>query len=60
MSIRLDPTKGIEEDTTIASKFPAGATAERPNTPEAGMIRFNTDEGQFEYHDGTEWKAISE
>jgi len=33
---------------------------QRPDTPEAGMIRFNTEAGQFEYHDGTEWKAISE
>ena len=60
VSISFDPTKGVKENTTVATKFPAGTTAQRPNAPEAGMVRFNTDEGQFEYHDGTKWKVVSE
>ena len=37
---------------------PIGPTAERPSSPEAGEIRFNTDENEFEGYDGTEWDSI--
>jgi len=51
---------GVIDNGHEAAKFPAGTTAERPNSPEVGMIRFNTDEENFEFYDGTEWKAVSE
>lgn len=45
VSIASNPV--LPGDTTIDStgylKLPVGTTAERPETPEAGMIRFNTD-----------------
>jgi len=53
-------SRGVFDNASETAKFPAGTEAERPDTPEAGMIRYNTDDGQFEYYDGTEWKAVSE
>ena len=60
MAIKFDGSVGVFDNGNETAQFPAGTTAERPNTPEAGMIRFNTDENTFEYYDGTEWKAVSE
>ena len=34
---------------------PIGTTPERPSSPEAGEIRFNTDLDTFEGYDGTQW-----
>ena len=37
---------------------PIGTTAERPSSPEAGEIRFNTDLDTFEGYDGFSWGSI--
>ena len=37
---------------------PSGTTAERPQNPGEGMIRFNTDSGSLEYYRGTHWENI--
>ena len=37
---------------------PIGTTAERPSSPNAGEIRFNTDENEFEGYDGNDWGVI--
>ena len=37
---------------------PIGTTAERPSSPKAGEIRFNTDENEFEGYDGNDWGVI--
>jgi len=37
---------------------PSGSTAERPQSPGEGMIRFNTDSGSLEYYRGTHWENI--
>ena len=60
MATVFDGSVGVFDNGNETAQFPAGTTAERPNTPEVGMMRFNTDEGQFEVYDGTEWKAVSE
>jgi len=39
--------------------LPTGSNAQRPNTGNAGMIRWNTDNSVLEGHDGTEWKQFS-
>lgn len=39
--------------------LPAGTTGQRPETPSAGMIRFNTSLGQFEGYEGTAWRQVS-
>lgn len=36
-------------------KLPAGTTAQRPNTPVAGMVRFNTTLGYAEVYTGSQW-----
>lgn len=38
--------------------IPAGTTAERPASPNSGMIRFNTDTVQYEGYNGTAWSSI--
>jgi hypothetical protein len=43
---------------TVTTRLAAGQTSERPPVPEAGDVRYNTDEGQYEGHDGTEWGAL--
>ena len=60
MATVFDGSVGVFDNGREAAKFPAGTTAERPNSPEVGMIRFNTDEENFEFYDGTEWRAVSE
>ena len=37
---------------------PSGTTAQRPQNPGEGMIRFNTDSGSLEYYRGTHWENI--
>lgn len=39
-------------------KIPVGTTAERPNPPEAGDFRYNTDNNSLEYYDGSSWKEV--
>jgi len=43
---------------TGATVFPKGTTAERPVSPEAGYIRFNTTDNVMETYDGTEWLVL--
>lgn len=38
--------------------LPVGTTAQRPGSPNSGMIRFNTDLGQFEGYNGTAWSSV--
>ena len=38
--------------------LPAGTTAQRPGTPNSGMVRFNSTLGQFEGHNGTAWGQL--
>lgn len=38
--------------------LPAGTTAQRTGSPNAGMIRFNTTLGQFEGYSGTAWGQL--
>lgn len=38
--------------------LPVGTTAERPGTPNSGMIRFNSSLTQFEGYNGTTWGQI--
>ena len=40
---------------------PSGSTAERPQNPEKGTLRFNTDSGSLEYFkgDGMGWESIN-
>ena len=39
--------------------IPAGNTAQRPQSPILGMIRFNTETANVEGYTGTEWVNIA-
>ena len=47
----------VSKEYTSAN-MPTGSTAERPSTPAAGMLRFNSTEVEFEGYDGFAWGAI--
>ena len=42
-----------------ATTLPSDTTANRPGTPNAGDIRFNTTTNYMEYYDGTAWQSIA-
>jgi len=44
---------------TNAVVIPSGPNGSRPGTPQIGMIRFNTDLGLVEAHDGTNWNSVA-
>ena len=48
--------------TTFTSPYyfvpPSGSTAQRPQDPGEGMIRFNTDSGHLEYYTGELWVDV--
>ena len=50
---------GTLEVESGSSQFclPKGTTGQRPTSPAAGMIRYNTDSSQLEWYNGTEWKV---
>ena len=50
-------TGKITASGTGALKIPVGTTAQRPSTPVAGDIRYNTTDDRAEVYSGTEWKA---
>lgn len=45
--------------TTGSAVIPSGTELQRDVTPQAGYFRFNSDTGQFEGYDGTQWGAIA-
>jgi hypothetical protein len=45
-------------NVTSAVKIPVGTTGQRPGTPVAGQIRYNSTLDQAEVYSGTEWKAV--
>lgn len=56
MSISLSGSDGVDQNTiTGATALPAGTTAQRPASPVAGDLRFNTELETFEGYDGTAW-----
>ena len=57
-SIILSPSADVVEiQGTGSLVLPKGTTAERPVTPEVGMIRYNTESGVFEAYDG-DWTEL--
>jgi len=49
----------VSQGTSGAIVVPTGTTAQRPATPVVGMIRFNTDTGNFEGYNGTAWVILN-
>jgi hypothetical protein len=65
MSITFDADNNTitEDGTTItlrnfALTLPSGNTLQRPSTPIAGMIRYNTTLSKIEGYDGNSWVNI--
>ena len=56
--IVLDPSsEKVVIDSTGALILPKGTTAQRPGTPETGMLRYNTETNIFEAYDG-QWVTL--
>lgn len=52
----VDETGNIKLSLATGSLgLPSGTTAERPNNPQAGYIRWNTERSATELYDGTTW-----
>jgi len=49
---------GTEMTTTGAIVMPVGTTEQRPSTAVVGMMRFNSDIGYFEGHNGITWVKL--
>jgi hypothetical protein len=45
-------------EATDYLKIPTGTTVQRPSSPSAGNIRFNTTTAKLEIHNGTGWFNI--
>lgn len=54
----LDVNGAAAFNTTSAVKIPVGTTGQRPGTPVAGQMRYNSTLDQAEVYSGTEWKAV--
>lgn len=48
----------VQLTSTGRVKVPTGTTAQRPASPSAGSLRFNTTLGFLENYTGTEWRAV--
>jgi hypothetical protein len=58
LGIKTDtPSVSLDINATDAVKMPSGTTAQRP-TPEAAMLRFNSDVDKFEGYNGLAWGSI--
>lgn len=44
---------------TSSLSLPVGTTAQRPASPVAGTIRWNTTTSKLEFYSGTEWRAVT-
>jgi len=54
----LNVSGGVTFSGTGAAKLNTGTTAQRPASPSAGLIRFNTTNSSFEGHNGSAWGSI--
>lgn len=51
-------TGDVNNSSTGYFDLPVGTTAQRPGSPNSGMVRFNTDINQYEGYNGTAWASI--
>jgi len=50
--------KNTNIDDTGYLQLPSGTTAQRPGSPSAGMVRWNTDYSEIEGYDGINWRRL--
>jgi len=48
----------LNVSATDAIKIASGTTAQRPGSPAAGQLRYNTTLGKFEGYNGTAWSSV--
>ena len=53
-----DPVTTLDVGGTAAIKIPVGTTEQRPASPVAGMMRFNSTANKVEFYNGSSWFAI--
>ena len=53
------PSVTLDVVGTDAAKLPIGTTAQRPSSPAAGMMRYNSTENTMEYYNGTNWYFVT-
>tara|TARA_B100000287_G_scaffold182939_1_gene173055 strand:+ start:2347 stop:2604 length:258 start_codon:yes stop_codon:yes gene_type:complete len=58
--LRIASEGTIDMVGTGAFQLPSGTTAQRPASPQAGYMRWNTTTTEAEFYNGTEWKNLSE
>jgi hypothetical protein len=60
-AISVSPTDVSDQDNTATGYFdlPAGTTAQRPESPTGGMIRYNLNTGKPEVYDVEGWSPIA-
>lgn len=51
--------KNTSFNSTANIALPTGTTAQRPGSPTAGMIRFNSDMNILEFYNGTGWQVVT-
>lgn len=56
----FDGGNTIKAEDVGATGTPAGSSADRPNDPNTGDIRFNTDDGALEVYDGTGFQTLAQ
>jgi hypothetical protein len=59
--VSVTPTAVSDQANTSTGYFdvPSGTTAQRPASPNTGMLRYNTDTGSLEQYTSTGWSALS-
>jgi hypothetical protein len=55
----INSDQDITMSGTGAVKVPSGTTAQRPSSPTAGMVRYNTTLGEYESYVVNDWKILS-
>tara|TARA_B100001250_G_scaffold366152_1_gene347335 strand:+ start:2365 stop:2622 length:258 start_codon:yes stop_codon:yes gene_type:complete len=58
--LRVASEGTIDMVGTGAFQLPAGTTGQRPASPQAGYLRWNTTTVEAEFYNGTEWKNLRE
>lgn len=53
-------TGDVNNTATGFFDLPSGTTAQRPVSPDGGMVRFNTDTGLAEFYDATAWRGLAQ
>jgi hypothetical protein len=59
IGVNYDIEGQVVVDSSNSILLPKGTTAERPRNPVNGHMRFNTDTGEFEVYQDSEWRRIS-